>query len=195
MTAKEYFMQLSILERMIQNKLDEIFKLRSSVIMPSNCNDGDRVQTSISSESITEIYSENMIKLAEMKDVIIDIVDDYIRIYNEENSVFINKEGKTISNKEVYKDNDLFAVNKNGKWGFEDKSGNIKVECIYDRVSEFNQYGYAGIKQDGKWGVIDNTGKVILEPKYEFKDKTFPDFLGKYYKVTFALGDSIYTNN
>ena len=87
----------------------------------------------------------------------------------------------------------MVSVQKDGKWGFEDKKGTIKVECIYDEVTEFNEYKYAGIKKDNKWGVINSEGKVILEPEYEINSEE-PSFLGKYYKVTYGFGELYYTN-
>ena len=71
-----------------------------------------------------------------------------------------------------------------GNWGFVDKDGNIKVDCKYDRVTEINEYGFAGILQENKWGVIDENGEVIVVPGYD-KEKINtnyydPKFIGKY---------------
>lgn len=156
--------------------------------------DTKMIQTSILSESLTEIYSEKIEKIAQMNNAIIKKEDEYIKAYNEDETIYINLNGKIANNKELFKNNTLFSIKKDGKWGFEDKDGNIKVDCKYDRVTELNEYGYAGIQLNGKWGVIDNSGKIVLEPTYEFKTKSDPDFLGKYYKVTFGLGEVIYTN-
>ena len=119
---------------------------------------------------------------------------EYIKVSSKEKNVYIDKTGKITTNKEIYINSILFAVSQNSKWGFEDKNNQIKVECIYDQVTEFNEYGFAGIMKDGKWGVIDNTGKVILEPTYKLKDTEKPDFLGSYYKVTYGYGECYYTN-
>lgn len=156
--------------------------------------DTDLIQASISSENLTEIYYKDMRKITEMNNAIITLFDDYLKVYNTTKTVYINKDGKEVKNKEVYKNNKLFAVEKDGKWGFEDENGAVKVDCKYDRVTEYNKFGYAGIKKDGKWGVIDNNMKVILEPKYEFKSNEDPDFLGIYYKVSYGFGETIYTN-
>lgn len=153
------------------------------------------IQCSISSQNLVEIYTSNADKIVEMNNAKISYVKDYIKVYNEKESIYLTEEGKKVDSKEAYKGNELFAIEKDGKWGFADINGNIKVECKYDKVTEFNQYGFAGIKQDGKWGVMDSSMKVILEPKYEMASYTEPDFLGGFYKVTYGLGEVLYTNN
>jgi hypothetical protein len=50
----------------------------------------------------------------------------------------------------------LIAVEKDGKCGFADTSGNIVVPLEYDFVMGFNE-GYAWVQKDGKWGILHNT--------------------------------------
>lgn len=152
------------------------------------------IQAKISSEQLSQIYSENMEKICEITNAVINKVNGYIEIYNDNESIYLTSKGEKITNKQVYDKNGLISVNRDGKWGFEDKEGTIKVDLIYDKVTEFNEYGYAGIKKDGKWGVVNSEGNVILEPKYEFDSKENPSFLGSYYKVTYGFGEIYYTN-
>ena len=77
--------------------------------------------------------------------------------------------------------------------GIVDKNGNVKVQNEYEMVTEFNQYGFAGIKKDGKWGVIDQEGNVVQEPIYELS-LIMPDFIGKYYKTNESYGDARYSD-
>ena len=151
------------------------------------------IQAIMSSENTSEIYTPSMEKICNINNAIINQVNGYIKIYNGQDSIYITEGGKKVDNKQVYKDNTLFAIKKDSKWGFENKSGEIKVQCIYDRVTEFNEFGYAGINKDGKWGVIDKEGKVIVEPNYKFEAKTDPDFIGKYYKVSYGFEEAYYT--
>ena len=74
-----------------------------------------------------------------------------------------------------------------------DKEGNIIIEPKYDMVTEFNSYGFAGIKQGNKWGVIDTTGNIVLEPTYNINWQE-PEFIGKYCKVNFGYGLDYYTD-
>ena len=81
--------------------------------------------------------------------------------------------------KDVMKTNTLFSSEKDGKYGFVNKDGQVIVNYIYDDVTEENAYGYIGVKKDGKWGVIDYNGKVIMEPSLELKNNPKIDFIGK----------------
>ena len=69
---------------------------------------------------------------------------------------------------------------------------NIIIEPKYEMVTEFNEYGFAGIKQDGKWGSIDTQGNIIAEPIYEMTE-SLPDFINQYYKVDYGYGIPYYT--
>ena len=60
-------------------------------------------------------------------------------------------------------------------------------------VTEFNEYGFAGIKLDGKWGVINENGEIIQDPIYEL-DNISPIFIGKYYKANEWYRNNYYTD-
>ncbi len=142
-----------------------------------------------------ELANEEGKIICEMENAKVEQIDEYIKISNDKEIKYFNLKGEEISNKEVYKNNKLYAIEKDGKWGFEDKNQNIKVECIYDEVIEFNQYGYAGIKKDGKWGVVDEEGKILEEPKYKITGQAKPEFIGKYYQIQYGFGQKYHTNN
>ena len=153
------------------------------------------VQASIKSDKITQILNENLEEVCNMKDATLSLIDDeYIKISNNQEIKYFNNLGKEVKNTEVLKNNKLFAKISNGKWGFVDSTGAEKVEAIYEKVTEFNEFGFAGIKQNGKWGVIDSDGKVIEQPKYEFYSEVEPEFLGQFYKVTYGYGEIYFTN-
>ena len=76
---------------------------------------------------------------------------------------------------------------------FVDKNGNLKVQNKYEVVTDFNKYGFAGIKKDGKWGVIDQEGHIVQEPIYELK-WNMPEFIGKYYRVNAWYGDARFSD-
>ncbi len=152
------------------------------------------IQTVLTQENITTIYNNKFEKVCELKSATIQQIDDFIKIYNNNEVYYINNAGKNVTSQEVYPNNKLYAKQENGKWGFADKSGNIIVKCEYDKVTELNKYGYAGICKNGKWGSIDAEGKVIQEPTYEIKGNFEPSFLGKYYQVTFGFGEIYFTN-
>lgn len=67
---------------------------------------------------------------------------------------------------------------------------NVIVTPIYDEVTEFNEYGFAGVKKNGKWGVINESGEVVLEPTYD-SDIINPVFIGRFYKSGNLLTDEL----
>lgn len=153
----------------------------------------DVIQISNLLTNTTSIYSSKMKQVIELTNANIQNEKDYIKVYNEKGLKYLDKEGNIIEASEIF-ENKLFTVEQNGKWGFKDKVGDVKIEPQYQKVTDFNKYGYAGIKKNDKWGVINENGEIILEPSYEFKVGQEPDFVGKYYKVQYEFGEMYYTD-
>ena len=143
------------------------------------------IQVSILENKLLEIYSkENMKQILSEENAQMYQYDNYLKVVTENKLEYINFDGNIISSKDIFKDNKVFPIIKDGKWGFEDANGNIKITQIYDNVLDFNKYGYASIQKDGLWGAIDKQGNIVVEPIYEENKVTSkPDFIGKYYKV------------
>lgn len=150
------------------------------------------VQGLILKDSTTDLYDFAINKLTSMKKANIYLKDNFVQLFNENTVEYFNKDGKKMKNTEIY-NNDLYAQRQNNKWGFSDKEGNIKVKATYEMVTEFNEYGYAGVKQNGKWGVINTQGTIVLEPTYTITE-CLPEFVGKYYKVDLGYGEPYFTN-
>ena len=55
----------------------------------------------------------------------------------------------------------LAKVQKNGKWGFVNKHGEIIIPCEYDDVGDFHE-GLARVQKDGKYGFIDKNGIEVI---------------------------------
>lgn len=156
--------------------------------------DTDIVQVVRANDNITKLYAKDMTKICEMQNATVEVKDDYVIIYNDNEKEYFNKQGKELKNSEVYINNNLFSQKENDKWGFVDKNENIVVEAKYDKVTEFNEYGFAAVKKDGKWGSIDIQGNEVIEPTYEFKEGTEPFFIGSYYQVKYGFGEVYYTD-
>ena len=156
-------------------------------------NNTELLQANISATSTVSLINKNMQIVVTMDDANIDVEDGYIRLYSENENKYFDYAGNELSAKDVFPNNTMYAEEQDGKWGFIDKNGNVKVENEYDMVTEINEYGYAGIKKDGKWGVIDANGQVVQEPIYEL-DEISPSFIGKYYKVDEWYGNAYYTD-
>lgn len=137
--------------------------------------------------------------------------DDYIYTIDNNKEVYYNLKGEEIESSTIKVEDTvqgeeenvvanlvnptLIPKEKDGKWGFVDKNSQLKVDYIYDEVTEVNKYGYAGVKRDGKWGSIDEKGNVIQEPLYNLDELDEINFIGKYYKVTYDDRSIVYTDN
>ncbi len=147
-------------------------------------------------DNITTIFSENMEKVVTMQNMSMSVYDDYVECTNGEEMVFINNQGEIKKAQDIFTNNKLFAFSENKKWGFKDEeSGEIKVNPEYDVVTEFNRFGFAGVKKDGKWGVINQAGEIVKECTFTFEDEQIsPEFLGKFYKTYKENGEVYYTD-
>lgn len=141
----------------------------------------------------TQIYSSNLEKVIELSNVNIQSEDEYIKVYSNSELKYLDNNGNVINNTEIL-NNKLFAKKENDKWGFINKDGEEKLNFEYQKVTDFNKYGYASIKKDDKWGSINEDGGIIIEPTYKFPSNTEPDFIGKYYKVQYEFGEIYYTD-
>ena len=150
------------------------------------------IETLNNNTKITEIYSSNMNKICELQNATVEKHEDYIKIYNENETKYINKDEQETSNIDIFTNNKIFAQEFRRRWGFIDSNGNKVVDYEYDKVTEVNKYGFAGIMKDDKWGVVDSNGQIIIEPTYELNDNE-PTFIGEYYQVIYGNGEIYYT--
>ena len=167
----------------IDLKYSSIFKIEDTQLLQAN----------ISSKNLITLIDKNMKVLVSMENAKIEVQDNYVRIYSDTDNKYFDYEGKELSSKEIFPNNKLYAKKINDKWGFVDCDGNLKVQNEYDMVTEFNEYGFAGIKKDGKWGSINSDGEIVQEPIYTINWPS-PKFIGKFYKSVEWYGDLYYTN-
>ena len=176
----------------VNDKGEEILPINYEVIQ--KLDNSDIVQSITG--NVLELYNKNMSKILDMENGKLDVNDNYIKVYSSTRTEFVGTDGSLKTDFEIFPNNTLFASEQDGKWGFVDKNNNIKVDYQYDKVTEVNELGFAGIKKDGKWGVIDKNGNIILEPTYEISDQNGePYFIGKYYKVISGYEEEYYTDN
>ena len=151
------------------------------------------VQTLNNDTTITEIYSSDMKKVAELDNAIIENNKGYIKLYNENDIKYISKDTqREVNNTDIFVQNKIFVKKSGYKWGFVDASGNKIVDFKYDKVTEVNKFGFAGIKLDDEWGVINSNGEIVVQPKYKLNDND-PMFIGEYYQVIYGNGEIYYT--
>ena len=142
----------------------------------------------------TKLYNKTMNNICEMENATVEVNSDYIKIYNDKQIQYFSKDGKELKNTDTYPNNELFSKQENGKWGFANKNDSMVVEAKYDKVTEFNEYGYAAVNKDGNWGAINQKGEEVVEPIYTINDNKEPSFIGKYYQVKYGFGEVYYTD-
>ena len=57
------------------------------------------------------------------------------------------------------------AVRKNGKWGFIDTAGQVKIDYQFDDALSFGQH-LAAVKQGDLWGYVSLYGEIAIEPVF-----------------------------
>lgn len=155
--------------------------------------DTNMIQVSDNNKGLLEIYTSDIKQVATMKNAKLYAYSDYIKLVSDTETKYISLDGRILTNKQALPNNTLFAKSRYGQWGFEDKDGNIVIEQVYDMVTEFNKYGFAGIKEGDKWGIIRQDGTIIVDPMYEIPSNTEPEFIGKYYKINYG-GEMYFTD-
>lgn len=173
----------------IDNKENEKIKIEYDSL--TKLEGTDLIQTTISSTNVTELYDKSLNNICQMTNATIEKEENYIIIYNDTETRYFDYQGKELTNKEVFPNNPLYAKQENGLWGFEKRDGTLVVECKYDKVTEFNEYGFASVEKDGKWGGINSEGEEVVAPTYELEG--IPSFIGKYYQVVYGFGEIYYT--
>lgn len=58
-------------------------------------------------------------------------------------------------------------LNKNGRFGYVDASGETAVPFVYDNTHAFSE-GVAAVKKEGKWGFIDRSGGVCVPFVFDY---------------------------
>lgn len=111
----------------------------------------------------------------------VDSEKGYIRARVGSEYRYYNLQYQEISNKEALKNNTLFLVKENGKYGYVNKDGEKIVECIYDDAQEQNEYGFCAVNKDGKWGVLQQNGSILLEPSVSLDNNINIDFIGTWH--------------
>ena len=176
----------------VNDKGEEILPINYEVIQ--KLDNSDIIQAMVG--NVLELYNKQISLIISMEDGKLDINDNYIKVYSNTQTAYVSLDGSLKTDFEIFPDNAFFASEKDGKWGFVDKDNNVKIDYQYDKVTELNELGFAGIKKDGKWGVIDKDGNIILEPTYTIPEQNGePYFIGKYYKVISGYEEEYYTDD
>lgn len=86
----------------------------------------------------------------------------------------------------------LFPIELNGKWGYMDNSGKIRIMPQFYGAKDFS-CGRAAVEVENtkdSWGFIDTRGKIVIQPKHYYPG----DFVDGYSRVWNKNGEDFYIN-
>lgn len=105
----------------------------------------------------------------------------YIRIRQDSEYKYYNFNFEEKKAQDVLATHTLFLIKENGKYGYENKSGERIVDPIYDDATEQNEYGYVAVKKDGVWGSLKADGTIVLEPSVNLDNNLYINFIEKWH--------------
>jgi hypothetical protein len=72
----------------------------------------------------------------------------------------------------------LFPVKVEGKWGFIDTSGELRIPAQYSDVDEFGELSVEGIAvaMGDLWGFINSKGEWVVDPRFHLAENCVDDF-------------------
>jgi len=83
------------------------------------------------------------------------------------NGIIINRSHQPDNAEKIFVESEgLRAIVKDGKYGFIDDAGRLRVANRYQKARPFNR-GLAAIMIAGKWGFIDHDEKLVVQPVYD----------------------------
>lgn len=83
------------------------------------------------------------------------------------NGVIVDRSNESGHVERIYEESEGYrAIRKDGKFGFIDDRGRLRVANRYEAVQPFKS-GLAGIRIRGKWGFIDRSEKLVVQPVYD----------------------------
>ncbi|MEQ9403256.1 MAG: WG repeat-containing protein [Cyclobacteriaceae bacterium] len=97
----------------------------------------------------------------------------YFVLKLEDKAILIDSTGRTIvDGREGYQEFEgvsegHIAAYRNGRWGFLDNQGRLRIANRYEGVRAFSE-GMAAIMLRGKWGFIDRQEVLKVQPYYDF---------------------------
>lgn len=61
----------------------------------------------------------------------------------------------------------LRGIFRDGKFGFVDSRGRLRIANRYDSIQSFHD-GYAAVKIRGRWGYINASDQIVIQPQFEW---------------------------
>jgi len=110
---------------------------------------------SIENNQLVEHYGDSIVNYLDFQGQFSNKQDDYKPI-------------KRTPSKTLYleKREDYIRIKRDGKFGFIDVLGNLRVANRYEDAQPFHE-GLAAIKIKDKWGIIDKQERLVVQPQYD----------------------------
>lgn len=108
--------------------------------------------------------------------------EGYLKVYLNNNSGYVNKQGKLIIRPQEYdyvdyEENGLFTVKRNGKYGLINENGKIIASCKYDYINVTQQRSDADFQIEAKYlgenGFISPSGTFFKDNSHSFHRVVF----------------------
>ena len=88
--------------------------------------------------------------------------------------------------------NAVFAVKKDGKWGYIDANGKIVIPLEYEEVADFSE-GLAPVCKNGKWGYINLKKEVVIP--FKFANSKMYSFKNGVARYCYTGGNSLHSDD
>lgn len=95
------------------------------------------------------------------------------RLFVKENGAYymIDTEGKKVTETkfqyaDIFHGDGYAAVEIDGKWGFIDTNGEMRISPQYEEAKSFSN-GLAAVKKNGRWGYIDLENEMVINLQFE----------------------------
>lgn len=101
--------------------------------------------------------------------------DDFKEVFPNGTENVISYDGSIIhrvippdNTQEIFRESEgLRGMKKDGRYGFVDANGNLRIANRYDSIGEFHE-GLGAVKLIGKWGFVNENDHVAINPNYDY---------------------------
>lgn len=70
-------------------------------------------------------------------------------------------------NQFFYESEELRGIKKDGRYGFVDQRGRLRIANRYDSIGQFSE-GLAAVKLIGKWGFVNTNDEIVVNPNFDY---------------------------
>ncbi len=110
-------------------------------------------------------FTNNRIRLE--KDLWFEILPDGVEKAIDYEGRIINRTAVPEKTQKLFVASEgLMGIQRDGKFGFVDSRGRLRIANRYDSIQDF-QEGLAPVKLIGKWGFVNTDDKIVINPNYE----------------------------